>query len=286
MMRILRLCAILGCLMLVLALCLSVDNTSIECTEITVQDARIPKALSGTRIAQVSDLHDACFGEGNEPLLDVLREAKPDIIVLTGDMIDANRGDLENTLTFARGAVQIAPTYYVSGNNDAVDYIYFTICDELQKVGVNILEDRAVDLEFQGETLRLIGLSDPACFDLFEPYGTDKRVRIMKQRLQELLSDDCCIVLSHRPELISYHGVNVYEGATLVFSGHIHGGQVRLPLLGGLFSPTHGLFPRYDAGLYRRGDTNMIVSRGLGNSTIQLRVNNPPEVVLAILEGA
>lgn len=277
-----RILIIVVCLFLVLTAWLIRDNTRVVCTEITVRDARIPDGFSGYRIAQVSDLHDARFGKNNARLLDVLRKAEPDIIVLTGDMLNSDRIDLSNTLSFARGAVQIAPTYFVSGNHEPESGVYDELCKALENTGVTVLEDRSVKLHRNGDTIQLIGLKDFSCY--VKKWGLEKKTKTMAQKLEELMCEDCCIVLSHRPELIDYQDLNAYEGATLVLTGHAHGGQFRLPYLGGLYAPGQGLFPKYDAGLYRYGDTNMIVSRGLGNSTIQLRVNNPPEVVLAILE--
>ena len=85
------------------------------------------------------------------------------------------------------------------------------------------------------------------------------------------------ILLSHRPELFeSYVSCNI----DLVLSGHAHGGQFRLPFIGGLIAPDQGIFPKYDAGLFTNGSTNMIVSRGLGNSIIPIRFNNRPEVIV------
>ena len=91
------------------------------------------------------------------------------------------------------------------------------------------------------------------------------------------------ILLSHRPELFETYAAC---GVDLVLSGHAHGGQFRLPFIGGLIAPNQGLFPKYDAGLFTDGNTNMIVSRGIGNSIIPIRFNNRPEIVLLELRAA
>ncbi len=107
----------------------------------------------------------------------------------------------------------------------------------------------------------------------------------MQNKLSELMSDNdkYTLLLSHRPELFE---VYVKCGADLVLSGHAHGGQFRLPFVGGLVAPNQGLFPEYDAGLYTEGNTNMVVSRGVGNSILPFRFNNRPEVILIELEKA
>ena len=253
-------------------------NAALQTTEITVTGTRIPEAFEGFRIAQVSDLHDAQPGGSHRRLVNALKEAQPDIIALTGDMVDSSRTDVENTLAFARQAAQIAPTYYVNGNHEAIipESEYRTLTDGLRACGVTVFEDEAVTLERGADAIRLIGLNDIGHLNVS---GVDAKIAAMQQTLEGLLAgdDSFSIVLSHRPELMDAYA---QTNADLVLSGHAHGGQFRLPFIGGMIAPGQGLFPEYDSGLYTQNNTNMVVSRGVGNSVIPLRFNNRPEIVI------
>jgi predicted MPP superfamily phosphohydrolase len=239
----------------------------------------MPEGFEGFRIAQISDLHNASFGNGNEKLLAALKEAKPDIIVLTGDLIDCRKLKMDVAVRFAEQAAKIAPCYYVPGNHEARIDNYDVLRDGLAQAGVVVLENQRLTLQRNGDTMTLIGLTDPS----FRPYNIpDDEPTFVTHSLEALnVEEGYTIVLSHRPEL--FH-VYAQQGVDLVFTGHAHGGQFRLPLMGGLFAPNQGLFPKYDAGLYVAGDTWMLVSRGIGNSSIPFRFNNPPEITLTLLE--
>ena len=252
-------------------------NTALTVSNIKISSSRIPIAFSGFRIAQVSDLHNAEFGKDNRKLLELLSESKPDIIAITGDLVDAGHTDIGVALDFAKEAVKIAPVYYVTGNHEASLSQYDELKIELKTIGVIVLEDEAVQLKHDTEEITLIGLSDPDFTikgDVFR-----EAPAMVRTKLSSLVNDESSytILLSHRPELFeSYARCSI----DLVLSGHAHGGQFRLPFIGGLIAPNQGLLPQYDAGLYTSGSTNMIVSRGLGNSIIPIRFNNRPEVVV------
>lgn len=257
-------------------------NTALMVSTVTVSGNRVPAAFSGFRIAQVSDLHNAEFGKNNADLLKMLSENKPDIIAITGDMVDSRHTDIEIALDFAREAVKIAPVYYVTGNHEASLRQYDKLKSGLEEIGAVVLEDQAVQLEKNGGKITLIGLSDPN-FSINSDV-LDEAPAMIRTKLNNLIDDEnsYTVVLSHRPELFETYAEC---GADLILSGHAHGGQFRLPFIGGLFAPGQGLFPKYDAGLYTEGNTNMIVSRGIGNSIIPLRFNNRPEIVIANLRA-
>lgn len=253
-------------------------NTALDVNTYTISSSKLPAGFSGFRVAQVSDLHNAEFGEGNENLLTMLRESDPDIIVITGDMVDSYNTDIEIALRFAEKAMEIAPCYYVTGNHEARISEYAELKAGLEAVGVVVLENEQVVLERGGETVTLIGVDDPS-FQTDYLFGDSATV--MSAVLQKLIRNDTyTILLSHRPELFDTY---VASSTDLVFSGHAHGGQFRLPFIGGLVAPNQGLFPEYDSGLYTDGTTNMLVSRGLGNSIIPVRFNNLPEIVIVEL---
>ena len=252
-------------------------NTALMVSTVTVSSNRIPAAFNGFRIAQVSDLHNAVFGENNAELLQILSECKPNIIVVTGDLVDAEHTDIDVALDFAKEAAQIAGTYYVTGNHEGSLSQYDELKTGLESMGVVVLDDASMQLEYNGDDITLIGLSDPSFTLKGNMLG--EVPAMVDTKLRGLIGDkdDYTILLSHRPELFETY---VNCGVDLVLSGHAHGGQFRLPFIGGLVAPNQGLFPKYDAGLYTKGDTNMIVCRGLGNSIIPIRFNNRPEIVL------
>ena len=254
-------------------------NTALELNTYTVGSKELPDAFDGYRIAQVSDLHNAEFGGGNQRLLDMLREAEPDMIAITGDLIDSRKTNIAVALAFAEEAVKIAPCYYVSGNHEARVSEYQELKTGLEAAGVTVLDDAQVKIEVSGESITVIGVNDPS----FHADYLTSDAAVMDRKLSELSSEDASftILLSHRPELFDTYAAHNMD---LVLTGHAHGGQFRLPLIGGLIAPNQGLFPKYDDGLYSEGNTNMIVSRGLGNDSPVPRVNNRPELVLVTLQ--
>jgi len=248
-------------------------NGALMLTRIPVSLPELPAEFSGFRICQVSDLHNASFGEENADLLRMIDECEPDIIVLTGDLIDAHRTDVEVSAGFAAEAAKIAPVYYVTGNHEAsARKEYKQMKAAMEAAGVNVLENELVTLERGEAVVSLMGIHDRGFTDL-----SDSLTALAPQ------AEGCTILLAHRPE---YIGTYAGAGADLVFSGHAHGGQFRFPFVGGILAPGQGFFPEYDAGLYQVQGTQLIVSRGLGNSRFPFRLNNRPEVILAELSPA
>ena len=274
------LCVIAICLV-VLTVWIVQDNTKLELTEYNVTSSKVPESFACFEIAQVSDLHNAAFGEGNNDLLALLSEVEPHIIVLTGDLIDSRQTDIEIALDFAGKAVQIAPVYYVSGNHEARVPEYAELKMGLIEAGVTVLENQKVRITRDGESITLMGIRDPS-FQSDYLFGDAERVSRRAISSLQNGSDGFTVLLSHRPELFDLY---VDSGVDLVFSGHAHGGQFRLPFVGGLVAPNQGFFPKYDAGQFVQENTNMIVSRGVGNSIIPLRINNPPEIVVVELRN-
>lgn len=251
-------------------------NSSPAATQVAVASGALPEAFEGFKIAHVSDLHNAVFGRKNEKLLSLIRAAEPDIIAITGDLIDSRHTDIDSALAFVEAAAEIAPIYYVTGNHESrLDF------DEIEPrliaAGARVLRNEAEDIGRGGERIRLAGIDDPS---FIRTGGTaEERAAAELEQLGDG-GGTFTVLLAHRPELVE---VYAEYGAGLVLSGHAHGGQVRLPLLGGLYAPGQGLLPEYDSGLYSLGKTQMVVSRGLGNSVAPLRVNNRPELVIVTL---
>lgn len=271
---------ILSGILLILIVWTAWGNAALELNTYTISSRGLPDAFDGYHIAQVSDLHNAEFGDGNQRLLDMLREAEPDMIAITGDLIDSRKTNIAVALAFAEEAVRIAPCYYVSGNHEARVPEYRELKAGLEAAGVTVLDDARVEIEISGKSITIIGVNDPS---FLADYLTSDAA-VMDRKLSELSSEDASftILLSHRPELFDTYAAHDMD---LVLTGHAHGGQFRLPLIGGLIAPNQGLFPKYDDGLHSEGNTNMIVSRGLGNSIIPFRFHNRPEVVLIELKS-
>ncbi|MBE5867037.1 MAG: metallophosphoesterase [Lachnospiraceae bacterium] len=255
---------------------LSWSNVTVQLSRITVSDADLPTAFEGYKIAQISDLHNAKFGKDNNVLIQMLEEHQPDIIVITGDMVDSNHTDVEVAIQFARRAAAIAPCYYVTGNHEGwLEKEYERLEAGLLAVGVDVMHDEAVILEKGGDSMQLIGVDDPT----FRYYFGGNPFRSQLQKLKN--NDEFTVLLSHRPELFETY---VKEDVDIVFTGHAHGGQVRIPFVGGVVAPGQGFLPEYDAGIYTEGTTTMVVSRGIGNSVVPVRVNNRPEIVIVELQ--
>ena len=272
----------------IIAICLVVisgwivqDNTKIELAEYNVISSKVPEPFVCFEIAQVSDLHNAEFGKGNSDLLALLSEVEPHVIVLTGDLIDSRHADMDIALDFAGKAVQIAPVYYVTGNHEARIPEYEQLKTGLVDLGVTVLENKKAQITRDGESITLMGIQDPS---FRTDYLLGDAESVSRQAITSLQneSDGFTVLLSHRPELFDLY---VDTGVDLVFSGHAHGGQFRLPFVGGLVAPNQGFFPKYDAGQFTEENTTMIVSRGVGNSIIPFRINNPPELVVVELKN-
>lgn len=256
-------------------------NRALEQTTYSISSEKLPDAFEGFRIVHISDLHNTEFGQDNEKLLKMVAVAKPDLIAITGDVIDSRRTDMDIAFRFVQEAAKIAPCYYVTGNHESRLDDYDRLKDGLQERGVVILEDGSVNMERDGAVIRVLGVDDPAFVPVYSP---EEISALMDVKLRNIQPDNeiFTILLSHRPELFD---VYVQHGLNLVLTGHAHGGQVRMPWIGGLYMPGQGLFPEYDAGMFVENGTTMIISRGLGNSAFPLRVNNRPEVVVIELHS-
>jgi len=211
-------------------------------------------------IVQISDLHNQFFGPKQKRLLDEIKGQEPDIIVVTGDIVDHSHTNYKIARDFIEGAVKIAPVYYVTGNHevwlsgDKMD----GFISWMKQQGVIILDDRYIDM---GEYI-LAGIADSS-LDSFNAYGSFDDTKPV-------------ILLSHEPQ---YNSLYLELGADLVFTGHYHGGQIIIPGLGGVISPEFELFPDLFEGMHDIEGMKLVVSRGLGNSILPVRINNYPEII-------
>ena len=251
-------------------------NSALELNTYGITSAAIPESFDNYRIAHVSDLHNT----DNKQLLNMLREAKPDVIAITGDLIDSRRTDIPFALQFAEEAMKIAPCYYVTGNHESRISEYETLKSGLITLGVVVLDNRKVIIERSDEIIAIAGVNDPS---FHTDYLYNDPASIMNTNLESLIeADTYTILLAHKPELFVTY---VRNGVDLVLSGHMHGGQFRIPFLGGLYAPSQGFFPQYDSGTFTKDNTTMVVSRGIGNSLFPFRINNRPEIILIELKA-
>ena len=251
----------------------SIVNTNVlSVTNITYSNAQIPASFDGYKIVQISDLHNKRFGKNQSRLINLVKKNSPDVIFVTGDLIDRRNTNLVAAMEFIDEAVKIAPVYYVSGNHEAWSQRYDQLKTQLLNSGVIVMDDTDEYIQRGDESIHLIGLSDPAFINSTKKIG-DNIEALSKSEEFEML-------LMHRPELFEIY---VEKNMDLVFSGHAHGGQIRLPIIGPIVAPNQGLFPEYTMGTYEKNGTTMVVSRGLGNSVIPLRTLNSPEIIALTL---
>lgn len=252
-------------------------NFNITTTNIEIENTKIPSEFDGFKIAHISDLHNQQWGE---KLIEKIEIEKPDIIAITGDLVDSRNTDFDIALEFIQEAKKIAPIYYVTGNHEARLENYNILKERLEKAGVNMMDDESLVIENGKSKIQILGIQDP---DFVERMDIgDIQEDIVRTKASEMINKDYFnLVLIHRPEHFQQY---VEVGSDLILTGHAHGGQVRIPFLGGLVAPNQGFFPEYSEGLYSEKDTDMVVSRGLGNSIIPVRVNNMPELVIVELK--
>ena len=245
-----------------------VNNEWLVITSYEYTSDRVPASFDGYKIVQVSDLHDAELGENHRKLIGKIKSTEPDIIFVTGDVIDSRRYDLEKSLRAIEQLVDIAPVYYVLGNHEVATNEMNHIYEQLEMVGVHTLKNEHGIIELNGGKIAVAGVEDPLMGK-----SVSEMMRIATRGID---SSTFTILLSHRPEKFESY---VDLSLDLVFTGHAHGGQIRLPFIGGLVAPSQGWFPKYTDGLFEAGETTMVVNRGIGNSVFPLRVFNRPEIV-------
>ena len=221
-------------------------------------------------LVHLSDLHNKSFGTDNKKLLEKIASANPDLVLITGDIIDSSRDGSEQALNLIRGLKEKTPVYFVSGNHEKWSGSYPVLKAKLRLAGAVILENEVILLENQeGRKIFLVGVDDPD-FSNLEKW--QENLNTLSAKTENYFT----VLLSHRPERFEDYVAGAFN---LVLAGHAHGGQWRLPLIGGLVAPNQGLLPKYDAGLYQKVTSAMLVSRGLGNSLMPLRLFNLPEII-------
>lgn len=244
----------------------------------------LPASFHGCRIGFFSDLHNKEIGPKNQELLEVIKRQKFDAFICSGDMIvgsDLGVFEYQNTIPFLKKLAKIAPVYYSMGNHEERMRLkgWDAFKKELEGYGIAVLDNSDIQWIKKGQSICIKGLS--LTMDYYKRWWNRKP--LTKQNIQMMIGKkkkDFTILLAHNP--VFFDAYDSY-GADLVLSGHIHGGLMILPFLGGVISPEFELFPKYDYGLYKGNDSKMILSRGLGTHTLPIRIHNRPEFVVITL---
>ncbi len=268
---------ILLVLILIFAFLAYDSNTRIEVSEYNLSYSCLPSDFDGFRIVQLSDIHTTLFGKNNEKLFDAVRKAAPDIIAITGDLVDDNtHGDYIARLF--EGLTAIAPVYYVTGNHEWSSHFLSELQELMGEYGVTYLSNEYVLLERSGRSIVLAGVDDPC------GYADMKTPRELIEEIhRDVGTDKYVCLLSHRNNsLTKYSGL----GYDTILSGHAHGGLIRLPFTDGLIGPSRELFPDYTCGIYSENGTDMVVSRGLAVALETPRFLNNPHIPIIILHTA
>lgn len=254
------------------------QNHTLEVTQIPYHNPNIPPSFHGYRILHISDLHNMRFGKAQHKLIAKIKEIKPELIVITGDIIDRKKTNQDNLQPLYDFITNLKDNYllcYIPGNHEATSYLYPYIRNYLMKQGVHVLENRAMKLIKKDEEIIICGIMDPK----FYPHPEADYMHHLTQ-LSKYTATRFCMLLAHHPE---YFEAYVQHQFDLVFCGHAHGGQFRIPNVGGVYSPDQGFLPSYSEGSFTKKHTTMVVSRGLGNSRMPQRLNNLPQLVLVTL---
>ena len=256
---------IIICIVFIIVICGLINPLTIS--QYTITDESIPEEFDGYTIVQISDLHDKSFGKDEKKLINKIKECEPDLILLTGDMIDSTCNDIDNITHLVKGLYDICPIYQVDGNHEKDDMVLFSqLCDMYKEYGVIDLNDNNAYITKGKSSLYLNGIS-------MSTYPGD---------------DNTLLPPTDTYSILLYHNAAAFEVTSqlnynLVLSGHTHGGIIRLPLVGGLISPDITLGAKYESGYYKIGNSTLISNRGLGDSVIP-RFYNTREIVSITLK--
>ncbi len=249
-------------------------NCSLQTTETALVSPALPPAFDGLRIVELADLHGRVFGRGSRRLLAAVRRAEPDLICIDGDLFDEHT-DLAMLPPLLRGLCAIAPVYYVTGNHEWRVPGLRGILAQMRACGVTVLQDDWRVLRRGEDALIVAGTDDPC-----GPAERKTPAELIADIRAEAGETAFLLLLAHRNDQLPQWSA---LGVQAVLAGHCHGGVVRLPFVGGLFGTDRRLFPAWDAGLYRQGETALYVSRGLGYTNVHFRLFNRPEVAVIVL---
>lgn len=255
------------------------ENNMISVTKLDIKLEKLPDNFKDYKIIHLSDLHSKSFGDNQKYLVNKIKKINPDIIFFTGDLVDSKKYNEEVSVNLLEQLVDISPVCFVTGNHEWWSGKFDSLEKRLIDIGVNVLRNEKIEIIRNNDKINILGIDDP------NAYYTDNNAYSFIVRIKDLIKDipkeDFNILLSHRPEKFPLYKA---EEIDLIFSGHAHGGQFRIPFIGGIISPDQGFLPKYTKGVYKDSKSTMIVSRGLGNSIISQRIFNRPEIIVVSLK--
>lgn len=267
-------------LILFFVLFLYLENNTLSVTKLDIKSERLPNNFRDYKIVHLSDLHSKSFGDNQKYLVNKIKKIKPDIIFFTGDLVDSKKYNEEVSVTLLEQLVDISPVCFVTGNHEWWSGKFDSLEKRLIDIGVNVLRNEKIEVIRNNDKINILGIDDP-----YAHYTNNNNAYSFIDRLKNLKKDipkeDFNILLSHRPELFSLYN---NEEIDLIFSGHAHGGQFRIPFVGGIISPDQGFLPKYTNGIYKDSKSTLVVSSGLGNSIIPQRIFNRPEIIIVTLK--
>lgn len=269
------------------------ETESLEITKYEIENEKIPKEFNNFKIVQISDLHNKSFGKGNKRLLETIDSQNPDIVVITGDLVEGDNKDFDVALNLIDELLKKYKVYHIIGNHEQKSLIkkhkelYKTYFDKLYKKNIVNLDNEKTKVEKDGKYINIYGLIIPLeyypyFFKNYENKNMKLEQDFINNKLGEINRDEYNILLAHTP--FFFEDYEKY-GVDLVLAGHVHGGIIRLPKVGGLLSPNREFFPKYDFGKYIKNNTTMLLSKGLGGSKVLIRFACKPEIVSITLKS-
>lgn len=269
------------------------ETESLEITKYEIENEKIPKEFNNFKIVQISDLHNKSFGKGNKRLLEKIDSQNPDIVVITGDLVEGDNKDFDVALNLIDELLKKYKVYHIIGNHEQKSLIkkhkelYKTYFDKLYKKNIVNLDNEKIRIKKDGKYINIYGLIIPLeyypyFFKNYENKNMKLEQDFINNKLGEINRDEYNILLAHTP--FFFEDYEKY-GVDLVLAGHVHGGIIRLPKVGGLLSPNREFFPKYDFGKYIKNNTTMLLSKGLGGSKVLIRFACKPEIVSITLKS-
>lgn len=263
-------------------------SKKVDITRYTVKSDKISKLFDDYTIVQLSDFHSKGYNDTTGIIINEIEKINPDIIVMTGDMISWDVENIDELQSLIKSLITNYPIYYINGNHEELAEIlkskeYENFINDIKSLGVSVLKNTYIELIRDGESINLyeidIPLDGPTGLYVSSGQLDDKYIN---DKLDEVDKNKFNILLAHNPLFIEEYSE---WGADLVLAGHMHGGIIRIPIIGiGIASPEKDYFPKYDAGEFKVANTTMIVNRGIGTSSSGLRVFNKPEISVITLK--
>lgn len=277
-------------LIILIILWLYIGTNWIKITRTKVFADQLPKSISELKVIHLSDLHGKILGKENQKIIHTIHEENPDLIILSGDMINSHNDDGSAAVDLLEVIASQYPVYYAYGNHDQycrlnTPEIFSKYEKKVRATGCTILDDQSMIFKKNNVSINIYGLTSiPYKKKVNIAYFDEDQfnAEFINETIGNASNEQFDLLIAHDP---SWFSIYKKWGADIVFSGHIHGGAIRLPLLGGVVSPNRELFPKYDAGLFEEQEHYMYISRGLGTSVERIRIFNRPEIAVIIIQN-